>query len=598
MKHLLEAINRGILKGLNESNIELLADLDDVNLGQLDSIQTKSINSKIDMVDIILRKQLRQAIQTKRIDKDLKETFNNPNNFDKLKGIVKVTNKKQLKQYIKIGQKLFGNNGNFNWIDTSDITDMSQLFEENIKFNGHIELWDVSNVNDFNRMFNEARAFNQPIGDWDVSSATNMEAMFMAAKSFNQPIDNWNVQNVTNFNGMFMFADAYCQSLYNLNINYHIQHNNEIYGMFFGSAVPEEYYPKNLEKFINGVPANKLDESVNILSDLDDIEGEQLNSIQTKSVNNKISIYDQYKKEFKNALETAKITTQLRYIINTSADVKELQGFITVDGDNAADKLQELSKIIRTGMKLLGNGGNFNWLNTSNITNMSRLFTNIYLLDHFNGDISNWDVSNVTDMTYMFRESRFDGDISKWDVSNVKNMNKMFQHAHFTGDISNWDVSNVVDLQNFDDFTTIPKEHRPTNFVKNPPRVILDKLIDALTDFNVYHGKSYSDEETLKKSDFFAALGYIPLITCKFMPFMNPIDRITWNNKRDKTYTCGIREIYISKVFKQKAVGVKEDSYNYQPIAFIHSDDGLLSLFSLDEINTLISYIENQKNES
>jgi hypothetical protein len=29
MKRLLEAINRGILKGLNENNIELLADLDD-----------------------------------------------------------------------------------------------------------------------------------------------------------------------------------------------------------------------------------------------------------------------------------------------------------------------------------------------------------------------------------------------------------------------------------------------------------------------------------------------------------------------------------------------------------------------------------------
>jgi len=32
MKHLLEAINRGILRGLNENNIELLADLDDENL--------------------------------------------------------------------------------------------------------------------------------------------------------------------------------------------------------------------------------------------------------------------------------------------------------------------------------------------------------------------------------------------------------------------------------------------------------------------------------------------------------------------------------------------------------------------------------------
>jgi hypothetical protein len=32
MKKLLEAINRGILLGLNENNIELLSDLDDDNL--------------------------------------------------------------------------------------------------------------------------------------------------------------------------------------------------------------------------------------------------------------------------------------------------------------------------------------------------------------------------------------------------------------------------------------------------------------------------------------------------------------------------------------------------------------------------------------
>jgi hypothetical protein len=32
MKKLLEAINRGILSGLNENNIELLVDLEDVEL--------------------------------------------------------------------------------------------------------------------------------------------------------------------------------------------------------------------------------------------------------------------------------------------------------------------------------------------------------------------------------------------------------------------------------------------------------------------------------------------------------------------------------------------------------------------------------------
>jgi surface protein len=38
---------------------------------------------------------------------------------------------------------------------------------------------------------------------------------------------------------------------------------------------------------------------------------------------------------------------------------------------------------------------------------------------NFNGDISNWDVSNVTNMNYLFNDSQFNGDISNWDVSNV-----------------------------------------------------------------------------------------------------------------------------------------------------------------------------------
>ena len=38
----------------------------------------------------------------------------------------------------------------------------------------------------------------------------------------------------------------------------------------------------------------------------------------------------------------------------------------------------------------------------------------------FNQDISNWDVSNVTDMNYMFTNAKkFNQDISSWDVNNV-----------------------------------------------------------------------------------------------------------------------------------------------------------------------------------
>lgn len=45
----------------------------------------------------------------------------------------------------------------------------------------------------------------------------------------------------------------------------------------------------------------------------------------------------------------------------------------------------------------------------------------------FNGDISKWNVSKVTEMASMFNHSKFNGDISKWNVSKVKEMYAIFE---------------------------------------------------------------------------------------------------------------------------------------------------------------------------
>jgi surface protein len=83
---------------------------------------------------------------------------------------------------------------------------------------------------------------------------------------------------------------------------------------------------------------------------------------------------------------------------------------------------------------------------TSEIEDMSGLFRNA---NHFNQDISGWDVSNVTDMSYMFAFTvRFSQDLSNWDVSNVENMSHMFYMSYMRGqNISTWNTSKVEDME-------------------------------------------------------------------------------------------------------------------------------------------------------
>ena len=116
--------------------------------------------------------------------------------------------------------------------------------------------------------------------------------------------------------------------------------------------------------------------------------------------------------------------------------------YLIVGQPKVARDHDHLERLVKARTLLYGRHCDLNNIDVSNVTDMSGMFR----WSSFNGDISKWDVSKVTDMFGMFINSQFNGDISKWDVSNVTNMGEMFSFSKFNGDISQWDVSKVTDM--------------------------------------------------------------------------------------------------------------------------------------------------------
>ena len=469
---------------MNNNNKNIISNISDIDIADI-IMQPKNISHSADTLRLFVQKQLNTIIlqriirnniddtsekflrpnvykQSNTINSEtelqLKSLLNNKKNFERFKDIIAVSDKQNLVDVIYIGRELLGDNGNFNWIDVSAITDFSLLFYHS-SFNGDISLWNVSNGINFAGMFSNASKFNKPIGKWNVSNAKFMNAMFSNARKFNQPIGHWNVSNVTNFDFMFWKAAEFNQDISNWNIS----DVSKKYNVFcYSDSIENKNKPLPLQD-----KEEYIIENVNLISDIDSDLDDII--ITKKSVNTQINAQNIARRNIMKK-QLMDLFNLCEYIDNKLVDFNSLQElrqkadqiFTLIDKDlNNPENFElykaivtpnnkyELKQYIKYYLKYTQTG-NLNWLDISKITNLEGLFE---YKTEFQGDVSLWDVSNVTMMGCLFKDcTKFNGDISKWDVSNVFNMSAMFAHTkEFNQPIGHWDVSNVFDMSNMFD---------------------------------------------------------------------------------------------------------------------------------------------------
>lgn len=137
--------------------------------------------------------------------------------------------------------------------DLSQAQDLSFAFSHSgVSFIPNINDWDVSNVTDLSNLFEQVLGFNQSLSNWDVSNVTDMSFMFDGATSFNQSLNIWDVSSLQYFDYMFRDAGNFNQDFSSWNLNSFIGG----VGVFFGSGVTCENYSYTLYAWANNPNTN------------------------------------------------------------------------------------------------------------------------------------------------------------------------------------------------------------------------------------------------------------------------------------------------------------------------------------------------------
>ncbi len=298
--------------------------------------------------------------------------------------------------------------------NTSRVRSMSEMFRQCVAYNGPMPNWVVSNCSSFYRMFNGCSSFNRVLQDWrlttDASLDVDLGEMFRGASAFDQNVKLWGFSRVREMNGMFWDAGSFARDLEDLDLS-----NCRTFEDTFRDAV-----------MFNGL----VDDWVLNTDPGDNVIFRDMFRGAT-DFNRRFDGWDTSRvTDFSGMLQGATMYNRPLTIIDTSA---------------------------ATTMANMLNGASaytldLNGWDTSNVISFAGMFAGA---SAFNGDITSWDVSSGENFENMFEGANlFNRAIGVWTTTSMTDISSMFAAGtgnthNFDQDISNWDVSNVTDATDF-----------------------------------------------------------------------------------------------------------------------------------------------------
>ena len=352
-----------------------------------------------------------------------------------------------------------------NNLDTSKVTDMSEMFKSNFNYTTsltslNINSWNTSNVTNMKEMFSECKSLTTlDVSHFDTSKVTNMKEMFNECRSLtNLDVSHFDTFNVIDMSKMFY----YCRNLTSLDVsNFNTSNVTNMKEMFYNLSNVDTLDVSNFDtsnvtnvtfmfgecRSITSLDVSHFDTSkvtnmAYMFYDCDNLENLDVSNFNTSNVTNMEGLFGYCKKLTSldvSHFDTSKVTNMIAMFSECSnlttldlsnwdtSNLEKISNFSTSTIRSDGTYVSHVGSGMFSGMSSLVElklGPNFN---TSKVTNMAGLFD--HNLDLTTLDLSTFDTSNVTNMLVMFYycynlKTIYVSD--KWNTDKVTTSTSMF----------------------------------------------------------------------------------------------------------------------------------------------------------------------------